>query len=221
LKKWLARRLFRVVAVIAFIALPGLCRSQVLPDTTNNHTRVNFSELDKDTTNTPKAQVSTPPASTDTISADSLKRLPFQPDPKKAGMYSAILPGLGQLYNKQYWKIPVVYGAFGVATYFIITNLKNYQSYYKAYIGRINNPYPSDQYVNIYSESQLQQLETDYSKYLDLTVLFTGIGFAVQVIDAVTSAHLKNFDISRDISMKVKPVIYPTGAGVGILMSFK
>jgi len=208
----------------AFMAAPNHCLAQALPDTTNNHTRVNFAELEKndstrkDTTNT--AALAAAPSG-DTVSADSMKLLPFQPNPKKAGMYSAILPGMGQLYNRQYWKIPVIYTAFGIATYFIVTNLKDYQSYYKAYVSRINNPYPTDQYVNIYTEPQLQQLENDYSKYLDLTVLFTGIGFALQVVDAITSAHLKNFDISRDISMKVKPVIFPTGVGMGLVMNFK
>ena len=157
----------------------------------------------------------------DTVQTDSLKPQPFQPNPKKAGMYSAILPGLGQYYNRQYWKVPVVYGGLGIAAYFIISDLKDYQSYRKAYIGRINNPYPTDQYVNIYTEDQLQQLQNDYSKYLDMSVLFTGIGFALQVVDAITAAHLKNFDVSRDISLQMRPVVFPSGAGLGLVLTFK
>ena len=230
LKKSFARLLF-IICLSAGICLGGSLRSlaQITPDTTYN-------DVTRDTTGVkgPKAgtwQVVTPPAttgtaipegpSTDSIPVTPVKEGPFQPNPKKSGMYSAILPGLGQLYNRQYWKIPVVYAGLVVAGYFIVENLDNYQSYRKAYIGRINNNYPTDQYVGIYSESQLQQLQNDYSKYLDLTVLITGIGYALQVVDAITSAHLKNFDISRDISMKMRPVIYPAGAGIGLIMNFK
>lgn len=150
-----------------------------------------------------------------------IKRGPWQPDPKKAGLYSAILPGLGQAYNRQYWKIPIVYVGIGVATYFISDNLTKYVSYRKAYINRLNNPNYVDQYTTLYNGDQLKQLQDDYSKYLDLAVLFTGIGFGVQVVDAITSAHLKNFDISRDISMRIKPVADPYGAGIGIVLSLR
>lgn len=147
--------------------------------------------------------------------------MPFQPNPKKAGLYSSIVPGLGQFYNKEYWKIPLIYTGAVVAGYFFIKNLNSYNDYRMAYIGRINNPYPNDKYVNIYTTSQLQQLQSDYNKYLDLTVLFSGLGYALQVLDAVTSAHLKNFDVSRDISMKVKPVISPLYNGVALVFYSK
>lgn len=145
----------------------------------------------------------------------------FQPNPKKAGLYSSIVPGLGQVYNRDYWKVPVIYVGIGVAGYFFLNNLKNYQSFREAYIGRINNPYPSDKYVNVYTTDQLQQLQNDYNKYLNLTVLFSTIGYALQVIDAVTSAHLKNFDISRDISMRVLPIPVPNGAGMAVVVNFR
>jgi len=149
------------------------------------------------------------------------KAQPFQPNPKKAGLYSSIVPGLGQFYNRQYWKIPVVYVGLAVVGYYFIKNLNEYQDYRIAYIGRINNPYPTDKYVNIYTTGQLQQLQNDYNKYLDLTVLFGTIGYAMQVMDAVTAAHLKNFDISRDISLRAHPILVPNGAGVGLVVAFK
>lgn len=157
------------------------------------------------------------------VMADTLpaKVLPFQPNPKKSGMYSALLPGMGQIYNRQYWKAPVIYAGLAVAGYFFVDNLNNYRDYRKAYIGRTNNPYPTDKYVGIYSTDQLQQLQNDYNRFLDLTVLFTTLGYALQVIDAITSAHLKNFDISRDISMRVAPVANPQGLGLGLVMNFK
>jgi len=149
------------------------------------------------------------------------KKQPYQPNPKKSGMYSAILPGLGQLYNRQYWKIPVIYTGLAVAGYFFINNLDNYQSYRLAYIGRINNPYPTDKYVGLYTTAQLQQLQDDYNKYLDLTVMISVIGYSMQIIDAITSAHLKNFDIGRDISVKLKPMMLQNGIGFGLAVSLK
>lgn len=114
----------------------------------------------------------------------------------------------------------MVYAGLAVGGYFIIDNLNNYQSYRKAYIGRINNNNPTDQYVGLYSKDQLSQLQNDYNKYLNLSVLFTSLGYALQVMDAITSAHLKNFDISRDLSMRFVPVAYPGGAGMGLVMNF-
>lgn len=143
----------------------------------------------------------------------------FQPRPKKAGLYSAIVPGLGQAYNRNYWKVPVVYAGIGVAAYFYIKNQTNYQSYKKAYISRINNPNSKDEYTGKYDNTQLLQYQNDAKKYLDMTVLFSGIGYALQVIDAITSAHLKNFDISRDISMHAFPTVFPGGAGIAVVVN--
>ena len=145
----------------------------------------------------------------------------WQPSPKKAGMYSALIPGLGQAYNRQYWKVPVIYAGLAVAGYFFVDNLNNYQDYRKAYIGRVNNPYPTDKYVGIYTIDQLNQLQNDYNRYLDLTVLFSTIGYALQIMDAITSAHLRTFDISRDISMKFAPVANPQGLGIGLVVRVK
>ncbi len=157
-----------------------------------------------------------------TVKKDTLlaKPKPYQPNPKKSGLYSALLPGLGQLNNHQYWKVPVVYAGLAVGGYFIIDNLNSYQSFRKAYIGRINNNNPTDEFVGIYSKDQLSQLQNDASKYLNLSVLFTSLGYALQVMDAITSAHLKNFDISRDLSMRFVPIAYPGGAGMGLVMNF-
>lgn len=157
----------------------------------------------------------------DNVSIHLSKKKVFEPNPKKAGLYSAILPGLGQFYNRQYWKIPVIYAGLAVAGYYFADNLKNYQDYRKAYIGRINNSYPTDKYVTIYTQDQLQQLQNDYNRYLNLTVLFTGVGYTLQVLEAITGAHLKNFDISRDISIHAQPVVYPKAIGIGLAVNFR
>ncbi len=149
------------------------------------------------------------------------KKTKWQPNPKKAGLYAALIPGLGQVYNRQYWKLPIVYGGLAVAGYLVVFNSNEYNTYRKAYIGRINNPYPTDEYVGVYNTEQLKQIQDDYNRSLNMSVLFASVGYLVQVLDAITAAHLRNFDISRDISMQMRPVVTPLGGGIGLVMNFK
>ena len=145
----------------------------------------------------------------------------FQPIPKKAILYSAILPGLGQVYNRQYWKVPIIYA--GMAAAFIAYDFNNsrYQQYKKAYIARIdNNPSTTDEFVGLYTDANLKTLQDSYKRFADMTILFTAVGFAIQSLDALTAAHLKNFDVSKDISFRFSPTVLP-GGQIGIAMIFK
>jgi len=145
----------------------------------------------------------------------------FQPIPKKAILYSAILPGLGQVYNRQYWKVPIIYA--GMAAAFIAYDFNNsrYQQYKKAYIARIdNNPSTTDEFVGLYTDANLKTLQDSYKRFADMTILFTAVGFAIQSLDALTAAHLKNFDVSKDISFRFRPTVLPSGQ-IGIEMIFK
>jgi len=145
---------------------------------------------------------------------------PEQPNAKKAGLYSAILPGAGQLYNKQYWKIPIVYAGVGAAVYFIQFNTNKYQTYRKAYVASLEGK--PHEFTGKYDQSALKQLQDGYKRYLDMTLLFTALGYTLQVIDAVVFAHLRNFDVSRDISLRMQPVAHPNGgAGLGLVLNFK
>jgi len=164
-----------------------------------------------------------PVLSVNQASPDSIpeKLRPFQPNPKKSALYSAILPGAGQLYNRQYWKIPIIYAGVGAAIYFIVDNTNRYQRYREGYIARITNANVQDEFTDRYSKADLQVLQSAYRKYLDMTLLFTGIGYTLQVMDALAFAHLKNFDVSKDISMRFQPVALPHGdPGLGIVMRF-
>ena len=90
-------------------------------------------------------------------------------------MYSSIVPGFGQLYNRQYWKLPIVYGVVAVSTYFITTNLTLYQSYRKAYINRLSNPaFVNDDYGTLYTVTQLKQLQDDPKKIAGYDRAFFG-----------------------------------------------
>ena len=218
----LKNKILHLVFALLLIGCPMLTPlhsyAQAVPDTSlNNIIRDDSIRRREDTPTVKNPNV----VADSSIPVTAVKEGPFQPNPKKSGLYSSIIPGLGQLYNRQYWKIPLIYAAMGVTAYVFINNYTNYENYYKAYIGRINNPYPTDKYVNLYTTDQLNQLQNDYNRYMDLTVLFGTIEYALQVMDAITSAHLKNFDISRDISLKMRPVVTPVGIGLGLVVNFK
>lgn len=160
-------------------------------------------------------------STSNTINKEAGKSL-FQPDPKKAGMYSSILPGLGQAYNRQYWKIPVIYAGIGVAGFFIYDNVTKYRSFREAYVLKLDsnpNNDPTDD-RSVYTTSQLKDLQEFHRKYAEMTVLLTALGYTIQILDAVASAHLMNFDISPDITMRFQPVILNNAAGVGLVVNF-
>lgn len=183
--------------------------AQIVPDTSLNDPIPRVAEIKADTS-----------INSDSVLEIAPKPLPFQPIPKRAGLYSAIIPGTGQLYNRQYWKIPIVVAGLGTAIYFFQDNLQLYQSYRKAYLQREQDPDNRTLYPR-YEKEQLRQLQNNYRQNLDMTVLFGVLGYAAQILDAVAAAHLKNFDVSRDISMNMSPVANPNGVGFGIVMNFK
>lgn len=149
-------------------------------------------------------------------------KISWQPNPKKAGLYSALLPGAGQVYNRQYWKAPIIYVGIATSGYFFFFNRDKYQTYRRAYISRIDNdPDTRDQFEQVYSTGSLQQLQDVYKRYLDLTVLFTALGYTIQVLDAVAFAHLRNFDMSPDLSINMQPLVLPNGiVGFSIVARF-
>jgi hypothetical protein len=145
----------------------------------------------------------------------------FTPFPKKAALYSAMLPGGGQIYNKQWWKVPVIYAGVATSFYFLIDNTNQYRKYRTAYLASLN-PLGSDEPLLLqYDQQQLKTLQDAYRQYLDLTTLFTAVGYTIQVLDALVFAHLKNFDVSQDLSLRMKPVVMPAGGvGLGLVMGF-
>lgn len=140
--------------------------------------------------------------------------------PKKIALFSSILPGLGQYYNRHYWKIPVIYAGVGAAIYFANDNLKNYNLYRKLSVAHEMG----DQELiatSPYSREMVNLQRDYYRRNLDLTVLITVLGYGLQVIDAVVFAHLNNFDISDDLSLRAQPVLMPQGGiGMGLVLKF-
>lgn len=128
-----------------------------------------------------------------------------KPNPKRAGLYSALLPGLGQVYNKQYWKTGVVALGAGVIGYFIISNRRDYLIYQKDYIYRIdNNPQTTTSFPD-YQDEDINTLRKGFRKYYEYSILAGSVGYLINILDAFTSAHLKTFDMGKDISIKTTP----------------
>lgn len=134
--------------------------------------------------------------------------------PKVAARRSAIIPGWGQIYNKKYWKLPIVYGALGVTGYVFIDNIKTYKEYKFAYTARIEAQPPTedstkyDQLDEIYktlSPNTIRAARDEFRRYVDYSALIFLLLWGLNVVDAAVDAHLKNFDVSPDLSLQIKP----------------
>jgi len=131
---------------------------------------------------------------------DTLKSETIDPlRPAKAAFYSAVLPGLGQIYNKKYWKLPLVYGAIGTSAYLYIDNQKNYNIYRDEYKNRLEGKKSDSEFLAGLSESQLITAQKGYQRNRDLSALFM-IGFYVlNIIDANVDAALSQFNVNENL----------------------
>jgi hypothetical protein len=156
------------------------------------------------------------------IAKDTTKLEEIDPlTPAKAAFYSAILPGLGQAYNKKYWKIPLVYGAIGTSLYFYIDNNNKYRDYRNAYKRRLEG-YNDDKYQFL-DDSRLIAGQKFYQRNRDLSALFVVAFYALNIIDANVDAALIQFNVNERLSMR--PEIYPNDVtfrpNVGLTFNYK
>lgn len=148
-------------------------------------------------------------------------------NPKKATLRSAIIPGWGQAYNKKYWKIPIVYGALGTTAGVFLYNLKTYKLLRKAVVLKSDTiPGNDDQIDPRFRGLSLEGIRTNrnlFRQNVDYSVLFFLVFWGLNVVDATVDAHLKAFDVTPDITMKIRPgVNYMTnGAGISFVFNFK
>lgn len=135
--------------------------------------------------------------------------------PRKATIYSAALPGLGQIYNRKYWKLPLVYGGFATLGYFINFNNGEYIKYRQAYSDIIDNDPNTSSYLKLITNydsnrrtqyiDRLRSYKDYWRRNRDLLVISTAMFYALNIIDASVDAHFFNFDISDDLTMKWAP----------------
>ena len=123
---------------------------------------------------------------------------------RKATIMSALLPGLGQAYNKKYWKIPIIYGALGGLVYWGSTNQIKYK-FYSNNLRAIYDDDPNTNNTSVYGSDQLISQKKYYKKYRDMAIMLGALVYVLNVIDANVDAHLKTFDISDDLSLQLKP----------------
>ena len=134
---------------------------------------------------------------------------------KKATTLSTICPGAGQIYNRSYWKVPFVIGGFASMVYCIDWNNRGYKRFQKAYslladyeANPDNYPDgPTDEFKGRYSSSFIKNLKDSYRRNRDLCIILTGAVYILQIIDAHVDAHLKDYDISDDLSLNIEPMI--------------
>jgi hypothetical protein len=129
--------------------------------------------------------------------------------PRKALLYAAILPGLGQIYNKKYWKLPLVYGAFGYMGYWA----GRYQDGYKKYKVQLfynieNGLSESDQNPESgFSTSYLRTVTERFRRERDFMIILLGAMYVLQIVDAHVDAHLKEFDLNPNLQVSIEPMV--------------
>ena len=127
--------------------------------------------------------------------------------PKKAATMSAIFQGMGQAYNKKYWKIPIIYGGFTGLIMMFDYNQKLYVKYRDAYQMRID-PTLKDPYVGLLADNALLEAQKLYGRYRDLSIIGIGLLYILNIVDASVDGHLYSFDVSDKLSLQVEPIIF-------------
>ena len=152
--------------------------------------------------------------------------------PKKAAIRSAILPGLGQIYNKKYWKVPIIYGALGISGAVLAYNLTNYRALKVAYRAKYNatlNPPDSSEWSKIRPDlvpidmNALRSYRDEFRRNIDYSILAIMLLWGLNIVDATVDAHLKAFDVNPDLSLQFKfgPSQMAGTTGVSLVLAFK
>ena len=143
----------------------------------------------------------------------SSQKIQKDKSPKKAAIYSAVIPGAGQIYTKKYWKVPIIYGGLVTFGYFINDNNNQYKEYREAAL--LSYETGEDQLGYTYSE--LITLKDHYKRNREISYFsFVGV-YILNIIDASVNAHLFHFDVSDDISLNIRP--YSTFSNTGVSFS--
>ncbi len=176
------------------------------------------------------------PVKKDTTASDKALKKMANKEAHKAAIMSTILPGLGQAYNKKYWKMPIIYAALAGMGYLVYHTNSLYQEYHKELVLRykygdsvsvytLHNP---DTKLAIYSTSDLNTQKLLYKKHFDMTVIGIGLVYVLNIIDASIDGHLKTFDVSDNLTLNIKPKAfycaqstYGIGMGLSFALTFK
>ncbi|MBL0043284.1 MAG: hypothetical protein IPP33_02350 [Flavobacteriales bacterium] len=141
--------------------------------------------------------------------------------PKRATIYSALLPGAGQIYNRKYWKAPIAWGGLATCAYFIQRNNKEYSRYRDAYVALVDNdPNTTDEFNGQFSADRVREVADTYRKWRDLSWLCTAGVYILNVVDASVDAHFVRFDVGDDLSLNLGPSLPMVSQGaVGLSLN--
>jgi hypothetical protein len=197
-KNYCVKRLFQMIGITFLLFLSTASKAQVTKDTTRSKTQI----------------------------ADTTSVIKKYHSPKKAAIFSTVLPGLGQVYNKKYWKVPVIYAGFAGLAYSINFNQTRYVRYRNAYKDRLDNdPLTNDIYIGKYSDDNLNTLQKYYHRYRDLSVIGASLLYIINIVDASVDAHLFTFDVTDDLSLNIHPTwittAYANHYTTGLSLSIK
>lgn len=155
--------------------------------------------------------------------------------PRQATLRSLIVPGLGQIYNKKYWKVPIVYAAIGIPVYLFFDNRAWYNRTRYALTVVVDSSLFADPaalakvhpdlrpLVDAKLQGSLVNYRNEFRKDMDYSILFTLLMWGLNIVDATVDAHLKGFDVGDDLSLKIKPSLQRgyTSPGVSLVLNFK
>ena len=149
--------------------------------------------------------------------------------PRSAAIRSAIFPGLGQIYNKKYWKLPIVYTAVGIPVGLYFNNKTWYNRTRFALLVVSSPTINADSLamvhedlrtlVEIKAQGSLLRYRNKFRRDMDYSIIFTLVFWGLNIVDATVDAHLKGFDISEDLSMQIRPALLP-GNAIGLTLAF-
>lgn len=155
-----------------------------------------------------QADTAAPPA-TDTLNWRQRHK------PKRATLYSAVLPGAGQIYNRKYWKAPIVWGGLGLCAYLIADNTRKYERYRDGYVALVDNDPATVSEFDGANANSVRDVADTYHKWRDQACIALIAVYVLNVVDATVDAHFVRFDVSPDLSMELAPA--PLVAGQGAL----
>lgn len=154
---------------------------------------------------------------------DSLTLKPFKPDPMKVVWMGAIIPGYGQIMNRKYWKLPIVYGGFLGCAYALTWNTTMYNTYKTAYRDISDTDPTTNSYLTILPKGYtldmstlpgtLQKKQETFRRYRDLSIIASIGYYALTLVDAYVDAQLYDFDISPDLSLRIQPTLLENANG--------
>lgn len=206
------------IILLIFFLLSSVLQAQMIPDSSKVLSDTLKNVIVKQVAAFPEIEVP------DTVAFKS-----FKPDPIKAVWMGAIIPGYGQILNKKFWKLPLVYGGFLGCAYALAWNGSKYQSYKMAYRDISDNDPATNTFLEILPTgytidspgiggintftNTLKQRQEAFRRYRDLSIIATVGYYALTLVDAYVDAQLYDFDISPDLSLRFQPTLLQNSFG--------